>query len=451
MRVWLVVGLVLVLGSWAVAQPAPTEAPSRLPALSLPLRLTPDAAASLAVQRSTDVALSLEQINAAQGLLRQVQAMRGLQVNGTASYTFTGPVQTIDFPTSGGGTETIQLSSPRTHHETLTAALPLYAGGRDVYAIRAARAGIDAAHENVQTSEVQVAFAARQAVYGVLRLQQLVVVAQQRLTAVAEHLRIAGAMFDAGTVARFEVVQAQTELARAKGDLIHARTAVQQQQAALLKVLNAAQGGEVVVEEGVPLKLPDGDLHALIAMALEERPEVAALDAAVRAREAALRLAEANDHFSLALKGDVNNGTASALASGLSWDVSLTLTKPFYQGGEKEAAVMQAQSALQTARLNVEAAQQGIALQVTQAQLNVDDAREALAVAEQGEVEARERVRIAQVRFGNGVSLGVEVLDAQSALAAAQTQVVNARYDLQVATTALRAALGLADLPKEPS
>ena len=131
--------------------------------------------------------------------------------------------------------------------------------------------------------------------------------------------------------------------------------------------------------------------------------------------------------------------------------MSLTLTKPFYQGGEKEAAVMQAQSALQTARLNVEAAQQGIALQVTQAQLNVDDAREALAVAEQGEVEARERVRIAQVRFGNGVSLGVEVLDAQSALAAAQTQVVNARYDLQVATTALRAALGLADLPKEPS
>ena len=45
----------------------------------------------------------------------------------------------------------------------------------------------------------------------------------------------------------------------------------------------------------------------------------------------------------------------------------------------------------------------------------------------------------------------MEVLDAETALAAARTQVVNSRYNLQVATATLRAALGMIDVTKEPS
>lgn len=452
MRGWFVVGMLAVLAGVSVASAQPTAATgvARLPALATPVRLTPDLAAALAVQRSTEAAIDAQQINAAQGLLKEARAMRHLTVDSEASYSWSGPVKTFAIPPALGG-GTIQFIPPAIHRETLRVTQPLYTGGRFMYANRAARANIAAAQGDAQATLVELVLAARQAVYGVLRLQQLVVVVEQRLTAVAEHLRIARAMFEAGTVARFEVVQAETELSRARGDVIHARTAVAQQKAVLAEILNVPQGTEMVVEEGVPPRLPDGDLHGLIGMALAERPEVGALEAVVRGREAQVRLAQAGDDFSLALQGQVNNQTASATSNSLNWNVAVTLTKPLYQGGVKEARVMQARAVWETARLNLERAQQGIALQVTRAQLGVDDAREALAVAEQGEVEARERSRIAQVRFSNGVSLGVEVLDAQSALAAAQAQVVNARYDLQVATAALRAALGLADLQKEPS
>jgi outer membrane protein TolC len=442
MRTWRVLGLVVVLASLASAEPA---AP-RVPAVTSPLRLTPDAAAALAVERSIDVALSEEQVNTARGFYRHVRAQKGLLVDGTVTGTYSGPPQTIDLPTGP-----VDLVPPFAHRESLQVTLPLWLGGREAPAKRGARANIEAAQHNVHASEVQSAYLARQAVYGVLRLQQLVVVVQQRVTAIAEHLRIARAMFEAGTVARFEVVQAETVLSRVKGEAIHAATAVSQQQAALLQALNVEQGTEVLVEEGVPPKLPDGDRYQLMALALEQRPEIAALQAAVRARQGALRVAHLYDAASLGLQGHVNNASATVFNEPLTWDLAVAVTKPFYQGGEKEAQVMQAKAALQTARLNLERGEQSIALQVTDAQLGVDDAQAALGVAEQGEVEARERLRIAQVRFANGVSLGVEVLDAQTALAAAQTQVINARYDLQVATIALRAALGLADLPKEPS
>ncbi len=256
-------------------------------------------------------------------------------------------------------------------------------------------------------------------------------------------------MFDAGTAPRFEVVQAETELSTARGDVVHARTAVGQLQATLAELLLAPQGTEISVAEGVPPQLPEGDRHALIAIALKDRPEIAVLEAAVRAKEAALRLTQAQYDPSAALVGVVNSQTQTTASASLNWSVTASLAVPLYAGGEKEAKVAQAQADLRTAHLNVESAQQQIALQVTQALLSVDDGREALAVAEQGETEARERLRIAQVRFANGVGLGVEVLDSQTALASAQTQVINARYDLQVATATLRAALGLADLPKE--
>jgi len=458
MRWGLVVALTVVLAAAAMAQPAATPATgpapaSRLPELTAPLRLTPDAAAALAVQRSTQVAINQQQVASAQGKLDEVRSMMRAKVEGTASYTRSGPAQTFQLPgATGEPPTTVEIAPTSTHRESVQVTQPVYVGGRLSAAKRAAGAGIDAAREGIAATQVQTALAARQAVYAVLRLQELVVVTEQQATAVAEHLRIAKAMLEAGTAPRFEVVQAETELARAQGNVIHAKTAVAQAKAALTQLLNAPQGTEIVVEEGVPPRLPDGDRHALIGQALDQRPEIAVLEATVRAREALVRLAAAQYDPSVSLQGEVHNQSAGGLGiGGLGWSATAALAVPIFNGGEKQAKVAQAQADLATARLNEESAQQQIALQVTQALLNVEDARQALTVAEQGEVEARERLRIAQVRFGSGVGLGVEVLDAQTALAAAQTQSVNARYDLQVATAALRAALGLADVAKESS
>ncbi len=443
-----VVVLCLLAMTAALAQPRDDDPAGRLPALAGPLKLTPDAAAQLAVERSTQRAINEQQVIAARGKLSEVEAMTRLHVEGSASYTRSGPASSFELPEEMGG-GTIDFAPTSMHTESIQLTLPVYTGGRLKAATYAAKAGIAAAEHGGAATVVQTAIAARQAVFGVLRLQQLVVVAEQRVTAVAEHRRIAQVMLEAGTAPKFEVVQAETELARARGDAIHARTAVGQQTAVLRQLLLAPQDLEVTVAEGVPPTPPEGDRHALIATALQERPEIRVLEATARAREGLVRLARASYDPSAAVVGMVNNQSATVAQASLNWSVTASLTVPIYAGGEKEAKIVQAEADLRTARLNLEAAEQQIALQVTQAQLGVDDGREALAVAEQGESEARERLRIAQVRFANGVGLGVEVLDAQTALAAAQTQVVNARYDLQVATAALRAALGLADLPKE--
>lgn len=454
-KAWLAFYLAAVSAMAAAQQPQQPEAssslappPARLPAVASPLRLTPQTAAELAVQRSPDLAISEQDIAAAWASVRLAESQRGVRVQAQASYTRMGPTQSLTLPESMGGGE-ISFTSPESHIETLAVTKPLYLGERDRYARQAARAGVQAAEHSFQAGVVSIAVTAREAVFALLRFQQLSLVSERRVTAIAEHLRISRAMFEAGTTARFEVVQAETELAQAKGDLVAAQTSVAKQKAFVAQLLTVPQGTEIIAEEGVPAAVPDGDLHRLIATAIAERAELDALQAAVRAQQANLRLARANDKPSVAVQGNLNRQTANAASSELNWNVSVGLTKPIYQGGETRARVDAAKASLRTAELDLERVEQQIALQVSQALLSLQQAREQLQVAQQGEVEAQERARIALVRFQNGVGLGVEVIDAQTALAAAQTNVANARYDLQVAVASLRAALGLTDLPKE--
>lgn len=429
----------------AVAADAPA---SRLPAISGPVQVTPDTAAAMAVARATDAALAGQTVLTAEGRLAEARSMAGWQVSVDGVYSRTGPATTLELPESMGG-GSISFNPTQTATATLQVVKPLYLGGRDRHAVAAAQAGISAAQSGVAGTQLSLALSARQMVFGLLRLSQLAGVAQQRLTATAEHLRLAESMFAAGTAPKFEVVQAQTQVAAARGDVIRARTAVAQQQAALCQLLNLPQGTELVAEEGVPAARPSGDLQALVALAWEQRPDLQAAHAAVAAAAAGLRLARAGDRASVAVATQVNAQTKTVASSDLNWRASLQVSKPIFQGGATEAKVKQAEAAVQSANLNVEKAEQQIALQITQATLAIDQATESLAVAEEGAREARERLRIAQVRFASGVGLGVEVLDAQTVLAAAEATVVNSRYDLYNAIVGLRAAMGMLDLTKE--
>ncbi|NPV48288.1 MAG: TolC family protein [Armatimonadetes bacterium] len=453
MRRWQPVGLV---GLMLVALPwqawsqsiAPGSGDSRLAPVEGPLTLTPATAARLAVARSTETARAGQDVAAAEGRLMEARSLRGWKVTASGSISKSGPAVSFELPGGEDG-QRVTVSPTTTTNVGLEVSKPLYLGARDRYARDAARSGLQAASFGTEATSVAVALRARQAVLAVLRAQQLSVVAQEQLTAAAEHLRIAEAMYNEGTAARFEVIQAQTEVSRSRGAVVQARTAVEQQTATLREVLNLPQDTPVTVEEGVGPEMPPGDVHELMALAMSERPDLKALQAAVRAAEASLRLAAANDRLSVQLVGQANHQTAGALSSSDNWRASVAVVKPLYQGGATEAGVVQARAGLEKAKLDLEKAQQQVALQLTQAMNAVEEAREMLQVATDGEREAEERLRIAQVRFTSGVGLGVEVIDSQAALAAARAAIVNARNDLNLAIFAVRAALGRTDLPEE--
>lgn len=403
-----------------------------------PVVLTPLQAGDLAVLEAIEVSQAEEAVRQAEAAVAQARAGKRLTADFTAVEGRMGPVQTVDF-----GGQSIQVGSPRITNYSLSVAQPLYTGERVERATQVAAQGVAAAQSQVQVTRHGVRQAATEAAYGVLRAQEMAGIADRQVLAVREHLRVAQAMFEAGTVAEFEVIQARTALAEAEGNQIAARTAVAQALAALRRILALPQTFPLqVVAPTDPVTRPAGDLAQLIEAAWRDRPEVAMLNARVRQAEAGVRLAEAGRNPVLALNGQATKSVATALSKGETWQITLALNKPIFDGGLTRSQTDSARSQLRSAQLALEAQRQQIALEVTQQFLTLDQVTQQLQVATQGVVEARERARVAEVRFQAGVTNGIEVLDAQTALAAAEAAQVNADYDLQLAVFRLYQALG---------
>lgn len=467
-RSWLLFAALTLAGGLSVA-PAraqseaaqPTEYPSYVEIGARgELILTPDTAARLVVERNLQLAAAAEGIDAAGGRLRQARAASGLSAKISGVFLRKGPVTSFELPSSsdGGGDEAdtdgnrkpIELSGD--HFETMTVEVskPLYTQGRIELGAGMAREGVEIAELSETSARRALVLASQEGAYGVLRLKQLSAVAAARLTAVAEHERLSEIMRDAGVVAQFEVVQAQTELSRAQQDLISAQTGVKQATAQLRNIINFPQTTDVDVVDCAPPRQPDGDLSELIERAWAGRPEVKLADSALTIARMNLLLARRDMGLTVALTGSYSRQTVSGFSGEFGWQAGVAIEKPLFDGGARDGKVAEASARLRSAEFDVERAREDIALDVTRQTLAIAEAREKIAAAEQGVVEARERRRMARLRYREGITVGIEVIDADTALAAADANLINAQYDLQLAIVRLRSAMGLLDVqPRE--
>jgi outer membrane protein len=91
--------------------------------------------------------------------------------------------------------------------------------------------------------------------------------------------------------------------------------------------------------------------------------------------------------------------------------------------------------------------EQAIANDIEQSLLLLDSAQKRLASSDAGVLSAREALSSAQLGYEAGASTALEASDAQAALLTAQTEAVNARFDVAAAQARLAAATGF--LPEE--
>ncbi len=423
----------------------PTVAPSAALALSqgTAKTFTPGSAAAVAVENSIDLQITAANVREAEAQLRQTFGLDDFQLTASATYGRRGPVATAGFPGANGQVTEVKLGDPDIRQQSLELVKPLYTNGRIERAQTVAMRALETRKLSKAVVERALDLAARQTVYQILLAQQLAAVTEQRTEAVAAHLDQTKKLRDVGIVAQFEVVQAETELANAQGAVISARTGVEQAIAALRRLLTLSQDEPIGVIDGEPPVVPPGTRTDLVERAWKDRPEIRMTQAGIALAKANLRLAFASRNVSVSLVGGLNHAGESFGSEPWSWQIAIAAQKPILDAKLEKTEVQKAKAQVDAANLELEKQKQEIALEVTQAALALDDAVERLKVAQQGVVEAQERLRIARVRYQNGLALGVEVLDAQTALAAAQAERANSQYSLYSSVAQLRSAVGL--------
>lgn len=269
---------------------------------------------------------------------------------------------------------------------------------KDVYP-RQAELGEAVARRALEAAREGIRLQVEKAYYEALKAEDGVRIARTTVEKAEEQLRTARAGFNAGTLARHEVLGAEVQLADARARLI---TAGRLSKTAYMN-LNKTLG----LNLETPLKLtghfeyrPAGeiDLEKSVSEALEKRLEV------VKAR---------------------------ADLEGM--DLDLQVVGRYYT--PSVYTYQQAEVARKQAEVTLRQAEQQVEFEVRAAFLSLKDAGERIAVLEKSVEQAREAVRLAQLRYEAGVATGLEVTNARLALAQAEGGALQAIYDYNLAVS----------------
>ncbi len=315
--------------------------------------------------------------------------------------------------------------------------------GKSRNQLAGSRNRLDASRFDLNDTSMALVRDVKYSYFDVLKNQGLVEVNQEALQVQQKHLEQAQALFNQGLRPKIDVTSTETEVSRARLDLIKAQYALQKELAVLEQLLGGppVTGNYTLVDESVPIAVYD-DLGALIQLALKNRPDIAGLASRIKSAEAGLQAARAGYWPTLNAEGGYTfSGTEFPLEE--SWQAGIALKWTLFSGFKIAAKVSEAGADIRLLQARFKYLKDVVTKGVRQARLAVQEARETIATAKAGLKQATENLAVANGRYLAGVSDAVEYSDAQMLYTQARSAMVQAKYGLYKAVAGLDFAAGI--------
>jgi len=298
-------------------------------------------------------------------------------------------------------------------------------------------------NQNVINTRAQVLIEVQQQYYQALASESVLKVAQATLDLRQLTFRQVSALAQSSIRSTLDVSFAQVNVSQAELDLFRAENDARASHARL----SAAMGYDrdrpfSLTDEPLPPAL-DPDVDGLIAQALRERSDLAALqlnrDALDRYAEAEKRLK--NPTISAAAVAGVAPLRDERLPETYS-AAGVNVSIPFLNGGLFKARREEAESRAAAAGRDVEDLLMLVARDVRVAWLDANDAFRRLDVTARLVAEASEAMRLAQARYDIGLGSIVELNQAQLNQTSAEIAAASAKYEYLGRRAALNYAMG---------
>jgi outer membrane protein TolC len=312
-----------------------------------------------------------------------------------------------------------------------------YNGGRDQALVDSADSGYLASQAGLKEVEHQLGFEIVKAFQHIIQAQDQLEARQAELKAIDSSLQVAKARFEAGDLLKTELLNFEVQKARTSENLIIAQHQKALSEKGFLNLLGLESGTVAIAMEDENLLPP------LDRQAIQDRPELIKLSAALDAAESELRRAKgANlptfDGFASYQYdyGWVNDG------SGDSWIAGVKLNYNLWDGRRDDAEILRKQAEYQALAEQLEKLKLAITLDVEKAELNYQQAIERRTVTDKMVEVAQESAQLSRERFKEGVILSSDVLDTEVRLTDTLVRQSAARVNHRIATANLRRALG---------
>jgi outer membrane protein TolC len=277
-----------------------------------------------------------------------------------------------------------------------------------------------------------------------------VIAAKARVQSAQAQLETANAVYQQtqmllqfGKVPQIDVNRSQVEVLTRRQRLVSLQNDVAKQKINLARVTGLPPNEQYDISDDVSFApAPAISLEESVRQALDQRADLKAAEAQVRAAERALTAARDERYPSLSVSADYGGiGTNPGQAHGTFTAVA-TLSVPIWRGGRTGGDIEEADAALQQRRAELEDQKSQVESDVRNAYLDLQAAESQVQVAQQNLEVTRQTLAQERQRFEAGVSNDVVVTQAQESVASAELDYINSVFAHNVAKLSLARAIG---------
>ena len=326
----------------------------------------------------------------------------------------------------------------------ISAALPVYTGGRRGAERQSADAQQLAANANLTAAEYDVMLQTKQAYFDVLRAGDLVEVAAAQVAQAERAMQDADSRLRAGTTTRSDVLRARVALASARDALATAGSERVASRFVLARIIGSdlpVDAAPVADNVTLPLTL---SRDSLVSSAIGVAPVARAANANAVSARAAVAAARAQYLPTVMAGGGygwLEQRTVGPHPVG-GWTLQMGVSYPLFNGFQREAAVTRAEAQADAARSAAIDTERGVRADAIRSYDAATVAAQRIGFASDAVSAAREDLRVQELRYRAGASTFLDEVTSQLNLTQAETSLVQARYDYQIARATLERVLG---------
>lgn len=430
-----------------------------------------DEAVRTALLKNPTILNQIQQIRLTRGQVIQVTAQALPQIDVVAGYQQVAPElaspstpgssnNTVNVPMADGTTAPLSVGASggrslndKAWNVGFQASQLIYNGGAVISGIRAADAIESSAYFLLRQQINEIVAEVKTAFFQVVLNRALIVAQKQSVELLTQQLVDQQNRYEAGTVPRFDVLQAEVQLANAQPPLIQAQNNLRISQYQLVKLLGMDYAPATPSE--VPFNVV-GDLSYVqrsinidesVRMAIERNPALKAQRQDLLAQAQNVNVQFAGYLPTVSAVADYtwqNNQAFQSLGEVTQgWTFGFQGSWAIFDGFETKGLVMQARAQLEQSVNNYNDGVRQVILDVQKAISNLQTALETVQSQEASVVQAAEAFRLSQERLDAGAGTQLDVLNAQTQLLLSQTNVLTARFDYIAALAQYNLALSM--------
>lgn len=392
----------------------------------------------VALMRNRSIVGAGYQIDSADASVIQARSIHGAKLTGNFQQ-----IRIDEVPKSAAGISMGKRDSQTAYVEITQ---PIFLSGKDRAMVNSARLGRNIAGSGYTLAAQNVL---REAVFrwlGWLFAREAELVGFKDLELAQAHRALVDARYKHKQVSQFEVLRAEVRLAQAQSDLRRQTNSKELAALDLLNTLDLPQNTEVTTEERLQMIdfVVDYDKDSAESLMLREDLKMKRLEVQLGHEALAAARSENKPVVSVFGQTGIQDPSSKSLTFDREsyWRAGVVANFTLADSGMRKGKIKEAHSRLAQAENELQRAIESASIEIRQAYLSIETAKEVVGAQRKALSQAEEALRLAGVRYTSGLITQVELFDAENAYLATRLHYLQAILSYHQAYTSYRLATG---------